>query len=306
MARQSQARLLPAFPRQLSSAMYGVLRVSGAAQWYRRSGAVVFCYHNVVPDDLAGRIGEGWLHVGVTEFREQVEWIAKAYTVIPLRELLARLRQGRSLSGLAVLTFDDGYTGVLRHAVPLLRSASLPFTLFPVVSTATEPRPFWWDHLGPLQARERQHLVGALGGDAEQIDTENALFAEVDEDGLPAPWSALRSVLGPDCEIGVHTMTHRNLTPLTPEEIAWELTHARARLHEELGIHVPTAAYPYGAANEEVFTQMKKAGFEAGFGLDFGLVRSDADPFNLPRVNVPAGMHISSFACWGSGLKLRF
>lgn len=306
MARVPRAQLFPALHRHISNTMYGLLRRSGAAQWHRRAGAMVFCYHNVVPDALAGRIGERWLHTGVSDFREQIAWVADAYTVVPLRELLTRLRQGRSLRRLAALTFDDGYIGVLRHAVPVLRAASLPFTLFPVASTATTPRPFWWDHLGPLHSSERDRLLSTLKGDAELIGIENALSSEIADDGIPASWDELRTVLGPDCEIGVHTVTHRNLTPLTPDEIAWELTHARSRLVEELGVYPQTVAYPYGGVSEEVFTQMRKAKFEAGFGLDFGLIRSGADPLNLPRVNVPAGMHISSFACWGSGLKLRF
>jgi peptidoglycan/xylan/chitin deacetylase (PgdA/CDA1 family) len=300
--RRRQRAPLPAFPRQLSRAMYGVLRRSGAAHWHRRSGAVVFCYHNVVPDSLAGRVGDGWLHIGFSEFAEQIAWIAKAYTVVPMSELIARQRRGRSLGGLAVLTFDDGYLGFLRHGIPLLRDNRLPFAMFPVVSTASEPRPFWWDHLGPIEPGERARYLGPLQGDAELIDIPPA---QVPDDAMPASWDRLRAVRGDDCEIGVHTVTHRNLATLPREEIAWELTHARACLAEELGVVQPVAAYPYGGTNADVQAEMQSAGFKAGFSLEFGLVRSRAQPFNLTRVNVPAGMGMSNFACWGSGLKLR-
>jgi peptidoglycan/xylan/chitin deacetylase (PgdA/CDA1 family) len=304
--RRSITALFPALPRQISRAAYGVLRRSGAAHWNRRTGAMIFCYHNVVPDDVAGRVGEGWLHVGVSEFKRQIEWIADAYTVIPLPELVGRLKQGRSLGGLAALTFDDGYRGLLKYGVPFLRSAQLPFAIFPIAATASEPRLFWWDHLGPLQAGERQHLISALQGDAEQIDVESQESMQVTDDVLPASWTELRGALGPDCEIGVHTVTHRNLAPLASDEIAWELTHARDRLAEELNVDTRVVAYPYGGTSGTVFAEMKKAGFEAGLGLQFGMVRSGADPFDLARVNVPAGMRMSGFACWGSGLKLRF
>jgi poly-beta-1,6-N-acetyl-D-glucosamine N-deacetylase len=122
---------------------------------------------------------------------------------------------------------------------------------------------------------------------------------------MPASWNMLRAVRGPDCEIGVHTMTHRNLASLPREEIAWELREARRRLTEELGVVQPVAAYPYGDTNADVWAEMQSAGFQAGFSLEFGLVRPDAEPFNLSRVSVPAGIGMSNFACWGSGLKLR-
>jgi peptidoglycan/xylan/chitin deacetylase (PgdA/CDA1 family) len=302
MRRRQRAPLFPAFPRQLSRAMYGVLRRSGAAHWRRRSGAVVFCYHNVVPDRLAGQVGDGWLHIGFSEFAEQIAWIAKAHTVVPMSELITRHRKGRPLGGLAVLTFDDGYVGCIRHAIPLLRDTKLPFAIFPVVSTAAEPKPFWWDHLGPIDPGDRIRFLGPLQGDADLIDTPTA---DVPYDAMPASWDMLRTVRGADCEFGVHTMTHRNLASLAREEIAWELAEARSRLTEELGVVQPVAAYPYGGMNAVVQAEMQSEGFQAGFSLEFGLVRSGAEPFNLSRVSVPAGIGMSSFACWGSGLKLR-
>jgi peptidoglycan/xylan/chitin deacetylase (PgdA/CDA1 family) len=266
---------------------------------------MVFCYHNVVPDALVGSVGETGLHIGVSEFRAQLEWIQSAYTIVPLSELTARLQKGRGVSGLAVLTFDDGYRGPLTHAVPLLRAASVPFALFPVVSSATDPRTFWWDELGTLPHGTRQQLISAFRGDAELIRRDVTPSAHTPDDLVAASWSELKAVLGPDCEVGVHTVRHRNLAELAPSEIAWELTHARARLAEELDVAAYAVAYPYGGTSPAVFAETKKAGFHVGLGLDFGTVRADADRFNLARVNVPAGLDLSTFACWASGLRLR-
>ncbi len=285
--------------------MYGVLRHSGLARWYRRSGAMVFCYHNVVTDQAAGRVGEGWLHTGVSEFRAQIDWIRESYTVVSLRELLARIKQRHSVSGLAVLTFDDGYRGLIRHGLPILRAAALPFALFPVSSTASEPKPFWWDHLGPVHVGERERLISDLQGDADLISKEAGYVGHINEDTVPASWQELRGILGDDCEIGVHTVTHRNLAPLPANVIASELVESRAAIANELNVDATVVAYPYGGTSEEVFRQVKEAGFEAGLGLKYGFVRPDADPLNLARVAVPAGMPMSNFACWGSGLKLR-
>src|SRR5688572_17941667 len=148
--------------RQLRGALIRVLNGSGTARWKRRSSATIFCYHNVVSDTLDVVGGERMLHVRQNEFAEQLEWIGKSFTVVPAGELIDRMRRDRPVGGLAVLTFDDGYTGVVRHAVPLMRQMSFPFTIFPVIRGASERRPFWWDLTETLTVRQREHNVTAL------------------------------------------------------------------------------------------------------------------------------------------------
>jgi peptidoglycan/xylan/chitin deacetylase (PgdA/CDA1 family) len=103
----------------------------------------------------------------------------------------------------------------------------------------------------------------------------------------------------------VHTVTHRNLSTLKPAEVTWELSHARERLNEELGVASDVVAYPYGSSNRVVQAEAERMGFAAGLGLDFGMVRSPASQFNIERIDVPEGIDKVTFACWASGLKLR-
>lgn len=286
-------------------AAYRALHGTGAARWHRRADAVVFCYHNVVPDELVGRAGNPWIHAGISEFSEQIEWISKHFAVVPLGELLSRLRRGRPLKGLAAVTFDDGYTGCLRLALPVMRRVSVPFTLFPVIRAADQQTPFWWDVFGEVENAERQRYLTSLMGDSELIAAERPRNAELPEDAMPASWSALRSALGDDCTIGIHGMTHRNLTALSPAEVAWEVTEARARLNDEIGRTMDVVAYPYGLTNAAVQAETERAGCRVGLGLDFGLIRDGDSTMNLSRITVPAGLSMSTFACWASGLQLR-
>jgi peptidoglycan/xylan/chitin deacetylase (PgdA/CDA1 family) len=288
----------------LQAAYHGLHR-SGAARWHRRSGCVVFCYHNVVPDDITGRVGVPSLHVSVSEFSEQIDWIADSFEVVPVDEVLSRLRRGRSVAGLAALTFDDGYAGAIRHAIPVMRRAGVPFTLFPVISSADERRPFWWDLAGIVETAQRERYITALEGDREQIVHDHPGVVDLPDDALPASWDMLRAILGSDCTIGVHGVTHRNLAVLPGEDIAWELTHARTRLREELDVTADVIAYPYGRSSPAVQAATERAGFRAGLTNNTGLVREGINPFELGRINVPAGLSLATFACWASGLKLR-
>src|SRR5207245_14546 len=73
--------------------------------------------------------------------------LAQAFRFVPLGDLLARHRAGRSIRGLAAISFDDGYRGVLRHALPVLRQLGLPATVFVVAGALARTEPFWWDRL---------------------------------------------------------------------------------------------------------------------------------------------------------------
>lgn len=291
--------------RELHRTIYRVLRGSGAALLHRRSAAVVFCYHNVVADEIAGIVGNPWLHAGVSEFYEQLEWIARAFTVVPIDELVTRLRKGTRVGGLAALTFDDGYTGCVRHAIPMLRNMSMPFALFPVVEASDERRPFWWDVAGKITTQQRDRYLTALRGDHDNVLAETPHPQTVPDDLLPASWTMLKSILRDDCTIGAHGVTHRNLSALALNEVTWELNHARERIGEEVGQTPEFLAYPYGRVNSTVLAQMETAGFKAGFGLEFGLVSPEASTRELARINVPAGLPSATFACWASGVQLR-
>src|SRR5215472_3677739 len=126
--RYEPCRLMPANRSRpmVSTFLYGGLQYAGLPALRRRisRAAVVLCYHNVVPDGTTG--GDPGLHLPVSEFRWQLDWIEAHYRVVALGELAERLRSGRSVRGLAVLTFDDAYAGAFQQAWPLLRARGLP------------------------------------------------------------------------------------------------------------------------------------------------------------------------------------
>jgi poly-beta-1,6-N-acetyl-D-glucosamine N-deacetylase len=258
-----------------------------------------------VPDSLTGRVGDPYLHTGISDFANQLDFITSGYTVVPVDEILARVRKGVAVAGLAALTFDDGYAGAVRHAVPLMRQASVPFTLFPVVEGAAHRRAFWWDRFNYLETAQREHFLNSLKGEQAAIEAQSANSGDLPDDVIPAGWNELRQIRGADCTFGVHTMTHRNLAVLRPDEIRWEISNARDALSQELN-YVPTlVSYPYGRTNATVQEETERAGFDAGLSLASNLVGKGVATFDVPRINVPAGIALASFACWSSGLKLR-
>src|SRR5579884_3427914 len=140
----------------ITAPLYTALDAVGAPALARSLGraGLVLCYHNVVADGRGGTGAAGavGVHLARAAFYRQMEWLAARYTVVPLLELVERLARGKSLGRVAAVTFDDGYRGVLAHALPVVRDLGFPVTVFVVSEAAERGRPFWWDHPGLARA----------------------------------------------------------------------------------------------------------------------------------------------------------
>ena len=112
-----------------------------------------------------------------------------------------------------VVTFDDGRAGVLRHAAPVLAREGLRAMLYVVT-----------DWLEGRCIPDHEHYSEFLGwGD----------LAEVQQAGI---------------EIGSHTVSHRNLKKLPPEEAEHEIRESRRILEDRLGSPVRHFSFPKGRA----------------------------------------------------------
>jgi peptidoglycan/xylan/chitin deacetylase (PgdA/CDA1 family) len=91
-------------------------------------------------------------------------------------------------------------------------------------------------------------------------------------------------------EIGCHTVTHPQLSKLTSDAQWREICQSKASLEEILGKPVTAFAYPYGRERDytgETITIVRNAGFDCACSTSVGVVRRSADPFQLPRLQVP-------------------
>jgi peptidoglycan/xylan/chitin deacetylase (PgdA/CDA1 family) len=279
-----------------------------AASRRLRPAATVFCYHNVVPDSLENGAGDRPLHLGVSRLQAHLDWIQSAFEVVPLAELVQRVRSGGPVRGQAALTFDDAYQWVVSLALPLLRSRRLPATVFVVSEASRHPAPFWWDRLGlegRLDATARSRCLGQLGGRAASIALEYPPREGVTcpDVLLPATLTTIRAALGDGIDAGSHTRTHPNLTALPAEVLAEELAGSRAELADALGAEPRLVSYPYGLTDTAVGAAAERAGYHGGIALSNGRVRSGSDPFDLNRVNVPASLSTPALTCWASGIR---
>ncbi|MFD8154625.1 polysaccharide deacetylase family protein [Streptomyces sp. NPDC059720] len=201
------------------------------------------------------------LSVTPKAFAEQMAVLAdQGRTPLTTAGLAACWRSGRPLPGRPVLvTFDDGYEGVHRHALPVLAEHGFPATLF--VSTG-------WLR-GPYDTG---------GGPDTMLD-----------------WDQVRELAAAGVEIGGHSHSHPQLDQVSEATLRFELIHCKEIVSDQLG-SVPTSfAYPYGYSDRRVRQAVRETGYAQALAVGNGLARRAQGPYALRRVTVRRDTGIEEF-----------
>ena len=216
----------------------------------------ILCYHTV---------DYGWnstLALEPEAFDAHCSWLARNRQVIDVTQAVERIDgRGRLPSGVAAITFDDGFSSLYEHAWPILRRLSLPAMVFLVAETLTPTgKEIDWARCPP----------------GTRTLTRDEILA-MQEDGVT---------------FGSHSYSHRDLTRLGEKECEDDLRASRELLEDVLGRRVPLLAYPFGHHDEKVRRAAQKAGFSHALSLPEG--REPTERYAVPRVVVVPGNGILS------------
>ncbi|MGV9243451.1 polysaccharide deacetylase family protein [Streptomyces sp. NPDC003710] len=209
----------------------------------------ILMYHSVA---TAPNEATRALSVAPEAFAEQMAMLADLkFTPVSTADLARSWREGAPLPERPVLiTFDDGYEGVHRHALPVLAGHGFPSTLF--VSTG-------W-------------IRGAH-------DTGGGLDTMLG-------WDQVRELAGAGVEIGGHSHTHPQLDQLPDDALRFELVHCAEIITDELGTRPVSFAYPYGYSSRRVRRTVRETGYRQSLAVGNGLARRRQGPYALQRVTV--------------------
>ncbi|MGZ6988913.1 MAG: polysaccharide deacetylase family protein [Thermoanaerobaculia bacterium] len=218
--------------------------------WWRkaRPGTPILMYHQV-GEHRPGSALNRW-RVREEDFLWQLGVLGRrGYRGVALRALFGA---PSAPTRRAVLTFDDGYRGVLERALPALVSHGFSATVFVVA-----------DRLG-----------GVNDWDAE---TPGEPLLSADE---------IRALHAAGVEIGSHGATHRPLTRLSDDDLLRELAGSKDTLERLTGGAVTSFCYPYGDFDDRVVEAVRAADYRAATVIRGGISPDLSDPFRLKRVSV--------------------
>ncbi|MFF3303505.1 polysaccharide deacetylase family protein [Streptomyces sp. NPDC001741] len=216
-------------------------------------------YHAVGRRPADGAYG---LSVSPGAFRTQMEILARrGFTPLTTAALGETWRSGRPLPPRPVLiTFDDGYEGVHRHALPVLAEHGFAATVFVTTGWLRGP----YDEGGGLDT---------------MLD-----------------WGQVRELAATGVEIGGHSHTHPQLDQLDDAALRAETVRCREILGGELGTPPLSFAHPYGYSTRRVRRSVRAAGFAQALAVGNALARRGQGPYALERVTVRRSTGAAEFA----------
>lgn len=280
-----------------------------------RAQALILCYHRFSQQEEIRKTPAQLL-------AENIKYLKKHYTIVPLSEIAKRLQTGTSLRGLAAITIDDGYLDAYEVAFPILRQYQVPATLFVMTDFLSRKAWLWTDKLRYIAlSTTAKELLTTINGHtksaplngrysriaaSDQVNEklkalpdavkEQELEQIAQQHGVSLPslppdefsaitWEQARELDAYGIEIESHTVTHPILTQVDSKRLSFEMSESRRQLTAELGRDVRLFCYPDGAYDARVRVAAAQAGYTCAVTTQHGLTPENSDLLTLRRVH---------------------
>ncbi len=313
----------------------GLLRV---IRYISRRHATIIMYHSITPK------GNPYIYpdntVSPYNFKKQLEYIKRNYTVIGLDTMVRIVRSGKDPPPYSIaLTFDDGYKDFIENALPVLDEHKLPATVFPITGLLNTGEAKWEDQLTSLvQGYGGEHLVFNLPGQYGMFkqsarDDWRESVRRLNQRLLKASREEREQTLGRlrvrsdetrprimmltreltkirrnhRITIGCHTHTHTSLGRLETSQVKHEVSKSKRIIENITGRECTLFSYPFGKRgdfNQDVKKTLRDLGFATALTTLRGRVTKNSDPYELRRIAaVDDSSHL--FRCSLVGLTLQ-
>jgi len=308
---------------------FELLWATGAARLIRtmsQARGAIFTLHRVLPDDPADFSPNAILQVKPDFLDYVIKRIrALGIDIVSLDEALRRIEADALQRRFVVFTFDDAYRDNLKFALPVLRRAQCPFTLYVPTAFVDGVGELWWQALEDIIAAQTAIAV-TENGETEYVPTATLaekqeaydtlywrmrslpeterrhvlhdLAAKYDFDlqaqchNLIMGWAELRQFAAePLCTIGAHTVHHYELAKLPPEQARREIEQSIRVLEAQLGRRPTHLSYPIGgrtSAGPREYEMAKALGLRSAVTtIPGGLYSRHRDALTaLPRISL--------------------
>lgn len=216
------------------------------ANWREDLGVPVLCYHQIVTEAQYRERPTPYA-VTVTQFREQMQWLAdnNFYTILP-DDLLGYVTGTKKLEfndsrRPIVITFDDGNNDFVNHAQKVLDKHGFKGVLFiyPTYIMAHKQRSMTWAEIQAV--RKAGHAIES------------------------------------------HTMWHPMLSTMRDDEQRAQFADSKKMLDSKGGADVKHLAYPFGIYTSASLRLLKELGYKSAYTTFHGGNQVGENPYLLRR-----------------------
>ena len=295
-----------------------------------KGGATVLMYHSVTDAGNRPWIAPGG-SITAEDFERQIAFLAAHRHPLSLSALVDMVEAGETPPpGSVAVTFDDGYLDTLRVARPILARHGVPACVFVVSDWVGGVAP-WVDRLHAALRRRCKDVI-TFDGDEIVIDgkhAESGLFETVSARMIAEPPARREALLGDilrqldsaetpprllmtweeiarwhdpaaGYEVGLHTLSHGDMTALGDAAIAAEVEQGARELAERLGVVRPHFAYPYGRGDARTAGVLRASPARSALLTDPVVPVTEAcDPYALHRLDAPGALSRLALATSG-------
>jgi peptidoglycan/xylan/chitin deacetylase (PgdA/CDA1 family) len=214
----------------------------------------VLMYHRILREEMTPPSHRYWLLT--KDFRRHLKYLTQfGYTSITFEDYWLHKHGQKPLPRKpVVITFDDGYLDTYTEAFPIVREFGMKAVVFAVADP--DVRESFWD-------KDKPNSVVPLMTAEQLLELRNA------------GW-----------EIGSHSLHHRNLSQLSPEEAWDEISRSKSILEYALHSPVRSFCYPYGSINQTVKKMVQDAGYTVAVAAWAGPPVFGKDDFLIRRIAV--------------------
>lgn len=223
----------------------------------RKGSSVPILMYHSVSNDSGPRVHPYYQTVtSPLVFKSQMQQLRDmGYKTVSLRKAVDGLRKEEPIPKHAVITFDDGFADFYREAFPELRRHGFTATMFLPTAYIGNNR---------LQFKQKECLT----------------------------WSEICELRDHGISFGSHTVSHPQLSTLSPAEVEAEVAKSKHTIEDKLGEPIESFAYPFAfPETNKPFVQMLRttlleSGYLNGVSTCIGTAHSREDSYFLRRLPI--------------------
>jgi poly-beta-1,6-N-acetyl-D-glucosamine N-deacetylase len=237
-----------------------------SARVYYQNMAVVLTYHDVWPV-----VPRGTDTVSPTEFAAEMDRLAgDGFHFISVPRLERFVSTGAPVPPNAVcVVFDNGYEGIHRYALPVLRRHAIPAAVFLIVSYVGRlANDLTW---GEIRGMAQTGLVHFY---TETYDLHRGITI--------GPHASTAATVGR----GLSADGRQEPEAAYEARVSADLIRARAVVEQRTGQTVDALVYPYGQYTPALIALAHRAGYRYMFTTLGWAITAHADPSRLPRLDI--------------------